>query len=128
MDESSERILLTRGEAAKLCGLCEKTLANHTYPHGRLIAVRIGRAIRYTTGDLFRWAATLKQSGESPSKGGAYDRRAIVMVRHRPSFQEVLRLREKIDSPFMTGEELLQKQIPEALSDERQDGDAHDPR
>lgn len=57
---SEQRVLLTRREAAKTCGLCEKTLANHTAPRGRLVAVHVGRAVRYAPADLARWIETLK--------------------------------------------------------------------
>lgn len=69
MSEPVDRILFTRAEAAKLCGLCEKTLANHTYPKGALVAVRIGRTVRYAPSDIDRWIKAIRD-GRIATRGG----------------------------------------------------------
>lgn len=59
------RVLLTRREAAQACGLCERTLQNHTVPHGTLVATYIGRSVRYRPEDLQRWVASLQHQPEA---------------------------------------------------------------
>jgi hypothetical protein len=46
------RLLLTPRETAKALAVCEKTLWSITAPRGPLLAVRIGRAVRYDLADL----------------------------------------------------------------------------
>jgi hypothetical protein len=67
----SPRVLLTRREAAQACGLCERTLQNHTAPHGTLVATYIGRSVRYRPEDLERWVASLRHQPEVSSNDAA---------------------------------------------------------
>lgn len=56
-----ERLAYTRTELAKLTGLCEKTIANHEVPHGKLRFIRIGeRGKRYLAADVQAWLESLR--------------------------------------------------------------------
>lgn len=58
--------LVTAREAAKVLGVCEKTLwsiANR----GEIPVVRIGRSVRYDPRDLARWV----EANKSPATGSA---------------------------------------------------------
>jgi hypothetical protein len=57
--ERDERILVDGAEAARLTGLCEKTLRDAGAPH-----VKIGTARRYSPESLRRWARERERTAE----------------------------------------------------------------
>lgn len=59
---SSERLLVSVREAARMLGVCEKTLWSLTVPRGPIPSVRIGRAVRYSPADLQAWIESAKQT------------------------------------------------------------------
>lgn len=69
--DGPERLALRPREAAKLLGVCEKTLWNHTQPRGPIPCVRLGRGklqvVRYGVDDLRAWLRDEAAKG----RGGA---------------------------------------------------------
>lgn len=61
-DQSEPRKLLTGREAAKVLGVCDKTLWAMTN-RGEMPAVRRGRSVRYDPADLNQWIASNKSRG-----------------------------------------------------------------
>lgn len=53
-DRGQIRLLLSPRDAARALSICEKTLWSLT-KRGKLRAIRIGRAVRYSVDDLKRW-------------------------------------------------------------------------
>jgi excisionase family DNA binding protein len=64
--------LLTPKQAAKLLGICDKSLWNATN-RGEIPSVKIGRSVRYDPRDLSRWIAANKASGGKPATTGHAD-------------------------------------------------------
>ncbi|MHC4511183.1 MAG: helix-turn-helix domain-containing protein [Planctomycetota bacterium] len=65
--KTTERLLLTSGEAAKALGICERTLFGLT-KSGELSVIRIGRAVRYSVEDLKAWIRQASQKGMTDSR------------------------------------------------------------
>jgi hypothetical protein len=47
-----ESLLISTRQAAKMLGLCERTVSALSQPHGPIPVVRIGRCVRYSPDDL----------------------------------------------------------------------------
>jgi excisionase family DNA binding protein len=62
LSASNERMLLPIRLAAQQLSICEKTLWSLT-KQGKIPAVRIGRAVRYSPADLAAWIERTKTGG-----------------------------------------------------------------
>lgn len=61
----SEQLLLKPADAAKALAICERTLRALT-ARGQIVAVRVGRAVRYHVADLRAWIESNKRCGTRP--------------------------------------------------------------
>lgn len=59
--ETSKVMLVNTKEAAKMLGICEKSLWSRTVPRGTLPCVRLGRLVRYDPRDLQVWVDAQKE-------------------------------------------------------------------
>jgi hypothetical protein len=55
------KLLLAPTEAAESLRICEKILWSLTQPRGPIPCVRLGRAVRYSPGELQKWITSRSQ-------------------------------------------------------------------
>ena len=61
--EPDDAIVIGVREAARLLGVCEKTLWSLSVPRGSIPVVQIGRSVRYTIDDLQAWVKRARVTG-----------------------------------------------------------------